>query len=65
MSKPYGCIDQPGVQAISAASGECLEKLSPPDVVIFSKLETFDKTVVIAAYLAAHSADQVRFQIPI
>ena len=53
ISKPYGCIDQRGVQAISAASGECLEKLSSPDVVIFSKPETFDKTGVIAAYLAA------------
>lgn len=47
----YACIDQPGVQSIRAASKECLEMLSPPDVIIFSKPETFDKNGVITAYL--------------
>ena len=51
--KPYVCIDQSGVQPVSTASGECLEKLLPPDVVILSKPEAFDKNGVIAAYLRA------------
>ena len=49
--KPYVCIDQSGVQPVSAASGECLEKLLPPDVVILSKPEAFDKNGAIATYL--------------
>ena len=51
--EPYVCIDQPGVQAVDAASGECLAKLLRPDVVILSKPETFDTKGVIAAYLKA------------
>ncbi|MEQ1601762.1 MAG: hypothetical protein HOP04_14295 [Methylophilaceae bacterium] len=51
--KPYECIDQPGVLSVSAATGECLETLSPPDVVILSKPETYDRAGVIVAYLEA------------
>ena len=51
--KPYACIDQSGVQPVSAASGECLAKLLRPDTVILSKPEAFDKNGAIAAYLRA------------
>ena len=49
--KPYACIDQSGVQPVSAASAECLDKLIPPDVVILSKPEVFDKNGALASYL--------------
>ena len=58
--KPLVCMQQPGVQAITAASGECLERLLPPDVVIVSKPETFDTKGVIAAYLRLRSFSKVQ-----
>ena len=53
IKKAYVCIDRPGVQAVSDASGNCLERLEPPDTVIFSKPDTFDKSGAISAYLKA------------
>ena len=59
-SKPYECIDRSGVQSIYKASAECLGRLSPPDVVILSKPETFDNNGAIAAYLKAKNFVKVR-----
>ena len=47
------CTDRPGVQSIANASQQCLRTLSPPDVVMASKPETFDSRGDIAAYLQA------------
>lgn len=58
--KPYACINKQGVQSINAATGDCLDNLSPPDIVIFSKPETFDKTGAIAAYLKARNFEKVQ-----
>lgn len=55
ISEPYVCIDQPGVQSVSAASKACLEKLAPPDIVILSKPETFDRGGVISEYLKSRN----------
>ena len=49
------CVDRSGVQLISNSSRECLEMLLPPEVVILSKPETFDKKGTITAYLKARN----------
>ena len=49
--KLYACLNQAGVQAVSAASSACLDTLLAPDVVILSKPETFDQSGAITAYL--------------
>ncbi len=59
-TKPYECIDQVGVQSVSKASGECLETLHAPDVVILSKPETFDRKGVITAYLKSRNYEKIR-----
>ena len=51
--KPYLCIDHSGVQSVGDASGDCLAKLLPPDLVILSKPETFDRKGAVAAHLRA------------
>jgi hypothetical protein len=51
--KPLACSDLPGVQAIANASAPCLLTLTPPDVVILSKPDTFDTKGDIAGYLKA------------
>ena len=51
--KPLACDDLPGVQPIANASLECLRTLSPPDVIILSKPETFDSRGEIGRYLKA------------
>jgi hypothetical protein len=53
VSKPIECTDRPSVQPVAHASGECLKKLSVPDVVIFSKPDVFDASGVIAQDLIA------------
>ena len=58
--KPYECVDRPGVQSVGEASAECLVKLAKPDLVIFSRPETFDQSGVIAAYLQSRSFVKVR-----
>ena len=49
--QPASCHDLPGVQATSNLSADCLGTLSRPDLVIFSRPETFDKHGDLAAYL--------------
>ena len=58
--QPYACLDQAGVQAVSGASGECLDKLLAPDVVILSKPETFDQSGAITAYLKRRNYAQAQ-----
>lgn len=60
VSKPRACIDRSGVQSIDNASSECLKILLPPDLVILSKPETFDKKGMIAAYLKAKNFVKVQ-----
>ena len=59
-SNPDVCVDRSGVQSMGNASSECLEMLLPPDVVILSKPETFDKKGMIAAYLKAKNFVKVQ-----
>ncbi len=58
--KPYECVDRPGVQAVGDAPAGCLGQLVTPDVVIFSRPETFDRFGVIAAYLQTRSFVKVK-----
>ena len=51
---PYVCEDHVGVQSISGATGECLDRLLRPDVVILSKPDAFDQSGAVATYLAAN-----------
>jgi hypothetical protein len=51
MHSPPFCTDQPGIQATSNLSAECLQTLSPPDIVIFSRPETFDLSGDMRRYL--------------
>ena len=53
MHEPASCTDQPGVQATSNLSAECMRTLSSPDIVIFARPETFDKSGDIDRYLQA------------
>ena len=53
MHQPPVCTDQPGVQATSNLSAACLQTLSPPDIVIFSRPETFDLSGDMRRYLQA------------
>ena len=48
---PPSCTDLPGVQATSNLSADCLRTLSPPDIVIFSRPETFDQRGDLGRYL--------------
>lgn len=43
-----------GFQMVANVSTECLESLSPPNVVILSKLDTFDRKGEITSYLNTH-----------
>ena len=58
--QPYACLDQAGVQAVSGATGACLDKLLAPDVVILSKPETFDQSGAITAYLKRRNYAQAQ-----
>jgi hypothetical protein len=60
VDKLVECIDRPGVQAISNVSRECLQTLSPPDVVILSKPDLFDRSGEIAEYLKARNFEKVQ-----
>jgi hypothetical protein len=51
LHKPMACSDLPGAQPIANASKECLRTLSPPDVIILSKPETFDINGHVTEYL--------------
>jgi uncharacterized membrane protein len=53
MHSPPFCTDQPGIQATANLSAECLQTLSPPDIVIFSRPETFDLSGDMRRYLQA------------
>jgi hypothetical protein len=53
MHQPPFCTDQPGIQATANLSAECLQTLSPPDIVIFSRPETFDLSGDMRRYLEA------------
>ena len=50
-SKPFDCSDRAGAQPVAYMSRDCLQLLSPPDVVIFSKPDVFDASGAIADYL--------------
>jgi hypothetical protein len=52
--QPPSCVDLPGVQATANLSAACMAGLSLPDVVVFSRPETFDKSGELTAYLQAH-----------
>lgn len=58
--RTYDCIDRSGVQAVSGASANCLDQLAPPDMVILSKPDTFDRDGVISSYLKARNYVAVR-----
>jgi len=58
--QPPSCIDLPGVQATSNLTAECMRTLSPPDIVIFSRPETFDMGGDLARFLKA--ANYVKVQ---
>jgi len=60
VAQPADCMDLPGVQATANLEAECLRGLSAPDLVIFSRPETFDKTGAMRAYLKAAGFVQVR-----
>ena len=47
------CSDSAGVEPVANAKAACLARMTPPDVVILSKPETFDVHGDIAAYLRA------------
>ena len=53
MHQPPTCTDLPGIQATSNLSAACLQSLSPPDIVIFSRPETFDLSGDMRRYLQA------------
>jgi uncharacterized membrane protein len=50
--RPPACQDLPGAQAVANLPPDCLAGLSPPDLVLLTKPETFDRTGAIAAVLA-------------
>jgi hypothetical protein len=47
------CVDRPGVQSVANLPGDCLRRLSPPDLIILSKPDGYDKTGGLADYLKA------------
>jgi hypothetical protein len=51
--QPPSCTDLPGVQATSNLSAACMRTLSPPDILVFARPETFDKSGDIRRYLQA------------
>ena len=60
IAQPPSCTDLPGVQATSNLSADCMRTLSPPDIVVFSRPETFDKSGDIGRYLQAGGYAKVR-----
>lgn len=52
--RPLACADRPGIQSVPNAPAACLQQLSPPDLVILSKPESFDTAGAIVAYLGEH-----------
>ncbi len=60
VAQPPACTDRPGIQATANLEAECLQGLSAPDLVIFSRPETFDETGAMTAYLKAAGFVKVR-----
>ncbi len=58
--QPPSCTDLPGVQATANLTAECLRTLSPPDIVIFSRPETFDKRGDLGRYMKERNYVKVR-----
>jgi MFS family permease len=58
--QPPSCTDLPGVQATSNLSAACMQTMSPPDTVVFSRPETFDKSGDIGRYLQARNYVKVQ-----
>lgn len=53
--QPVECVDRPGVQSVANMPGDCLRLLSPPDLIILSKPEGYDKTGGLTEYIQARN----------
>lgn len=60
-TKPIECADRSSVQPVAHASANCLQQLSSPDVVIFSKPDVFDASGAIAEYLKEGGFSPVQY----
>jgi hypothetical protein len=55
LHQPVECVDRPGVQSVANVPSACLRLLSPPDVIVLSKPEGYDRTGALTEYIKARN----------